>query len=1006
MHCSPLRFRLAPYCALFALLGLVNGLAPDVSASIKFPNANNRTADPAQASALIQSVTGLSPVFGSDGAFFAIASLPSDQREGNYLFQLMGNDGGSGGNRIRIGLYGKGAGITSARNKLHTRVEGTTLYTPVVTEEKFLVVLYRSGSVSGIDWYSLVDGTKYAGDTATGATIAHLSSIGPNWWVGGYGSGTPVLGSGTFWHGEIECVGYVNGAVGDSVWSSIALTGDVVNSLGAANLKWYRDLHSPASSFDAPAEATADATPAMTLWGAPLAQGEDFWPEDDAPAPAASVKFPEDNNVTSNSAYATALIQPVTNLSPVYGSDAAFFAIARLPVDKRGKNELFGLMGNDGGSGGNRIRIGLYGSESGVTSNQNKLHARVEGTNLYTPEVTEDAFLVVIHRSGDNKGIDWYSLKDGTKHAGGTATGATIAHLSSIGPNWRVGGIGSGSPTLGSGSSWPGEIDCVGYVTGAVSDSTWSSIALGAEIVPSLGVANLKWYRELDTPATSYTAPAGATADLTPPMTLWGATLRPGSDFLRQEAARYLLVDELSDGWVYGLTRGQTSKAIPVGGTSGGLSGTVQVRVLNAATRAVVVDWTNVGTISANQWSGTLTVPKGGWYVVEARCGGLAAAQQDEFGVGWKIVQLGQSQTSIYLNSNVGLGSVNPLYHYSMSYLTNDSGRMSLRRLSMIPRSDGLSYFLNQMRVFDPSTPVMVIDEAVNGTGAVDLVTDAQSGRSWTPFQEKLDTYGNDVSVVVRNWGTNDMTSNMFEVLDALVSRTGPRAGDHSLDEALQPGYTFAVSPLTRHVGGGSYEGNANQARSDETAWAWQHSHTVGPAVSDFVISVEGGPHQDGNQLMANCVFGVRQAVAVARALDLDASTNPSFSGTATRSGNEISLGVTLPNGGNLSSPTPGNLLSFVVNESGTWTSVGFNARIVGSSVVLTRSTGNWAAGTQVRYLQNLATRADGDSASELAIVNSALYETWAPDVMGLGLPLMGSTITGLWTPGFTITAP
>lgn len=125
------------------------------------------------------------------------------------------------------------------------------------------------------------------------------------------------------------------------------------------------------------------------------------------------------------------------------------------------------------------------------------------------------------------------------------------------------------------------------------------------------------------------------------------------------------------------------------------------------------------------------------------------------------------------------------------------------------------------------------------------------------------------------------------------------------------------------------------------------------------------------------------------------------------RSGATLTVGVSLQNGGTLTSPTPGALRSFQVDEgsTGTWSSAGFTAAISGNSVVLTRSTGTWAANTKVRYLQGLEDRASGDSATEDLIINSALYETWAADVIGRGLPVLGSNTGSAWEPNWEATA-
>jgi hypothetical protein len=57
-----------------------------------------------------------------------------------------------------------------------------------------------------------------------------------------------------------------------------------------------------------------------------------------------------------------------------------------------------------------------------------------------------------------------------------------------------------------------------------------------------------------------------------------------------------------------------------------------------------------------------------------------------------------------------------------------------------------------------------------------------------------------------------------------------------------------------------------------------------------------------------------------------------------------------------------------------------------------------------VRALGNGPKRSDGDAAAESAIIDSMLYETWADDVLGRGLPIGGTTASGQWEPDWTVT--
>lgn len=142
-------------------------------------------------------------------------------------------------------------------------------------------------------------------------------------------------------------------------------------------------------------------------------------------------------------------------------------------------------------------------------------------------------------------------------------------------------------------------------------------------------------------------------------------------------------------------------------------------------------------------------------------------------------------------------------------------------------------------------------------------------------------------------------------------------------------------------------------------------------------------------------------AVAAARALGLDTSQNPYFTGaTFGVDQSQIVISVALPNGGTLTSPAPGAIRNFTVGG----VSTGFTGAIVGNAVVLTKDSGTWNAGVQVRHVNGGENRADGDVAAEAAIIDGMLYETWAPDAVGVGLPVSGRMDGGIWVPTFAVT--
>lgn len=747
--------------------------------------------------------------------------------------------------------------------------------------------------------------------------------------------------------------------------------------------------------------------------------------------PAGSLGFPEGNGlsagVTLYTSYTGALLQPRTNLTiPASTSPSTVLAIVRLPVDKRQLNTTFGIFGNASTTGGNRFRLRFNGGASGISSARDKFEVYNFATTgsavtIQSPACMEDAALVAYKIDGaNNHELAWYSLLTGTKN--GTApvvvsSGANAIAINSVNIGSNTGIATFPSPPAHSG--WAGEIETVCIATVAISDANLQAIALGADIVSTVGAANIKYLRELDGSPSSLNAIAGTADTNAVASIISGSRLINGSTFRRQSTATWLLPNGLSHGWVYGLTAGQTQRLVPFAGTAGGLNGqTVEVRVVEETTGTVVRDWTTVGTVTSGSWSGNVELPRsnGTWWVAQFRCNGVLAFRHDLFAVGYKIVVLGQSQTSI------GFGAVTAVtnnFPMTGSFATLDSPVSpsgftvpQMGRIGMYFNEGGKATFLNAMRYFT-SAPIMIIEEAVNGTGQDQFINDGESSRVYANFEIMLNKYGNDISAVVSNWGTNIMSSgsaNIKNLMSAMVLGTGTLATTQNLTSDLQAGFKFVVSPLSRHTGNASdlssaYTNQASNCRLAQVEWANDNNIDVGLPVSDMLIEDAGGPHQRANTVAGIALFAQRLAIGCAKALGLTNIQNPYFTTASLQAGNtQIVVNVALPNGGSLFSPAPSAIRSFAVNEGGGWTLTGFTAAIVGNTVVLTKSSGTFASGTQVQYLSNLADRLNGATAEEDAIINGSLYETWAGDTLqNKGLPVLGSLSSGRWVPTWQV---
>jgi len=335
----------------------------------------------------------------------------------------------------------------------------------------------------------------------------------------------------------------------------------------------------------------------------------------------------------------------------------------------------------------------------------------------------------------------------------------------------------------------------------------------------------------------------------------------------------------------------------------------------------------------------------------------------------------------------------------------------------------------------------MIINMAMSGEGVDSLVSDATTGWLWEQLEDSLlvatgPLADRRVSAVAVNWATNLMTDvnsagngiigNHLRPLFEGVRDAGA-VTTFAMDHYLTDGATFplstvyAASPPTRYQStntgpfdfnetGGSPQ-NTGTARAQWLSYAAAYPSiiaAVGPYTDDIDMSTggpgAGGPHQSTTAYEGNPRTLVRIVEAALRALGVSTRTNASL-GTATINGGRTAITVpaTLPNGGTLqtawsikSVSVPGGettVQGFEVQDggAGAWTRSGFTAEISGPSVVLTKASGSWAAGTKVRY-NALGPLAYGTATDAGKLIHGQLYESGAVEG-GLGWP-----VAGLWS--------
>jgi len=739
-----------------------------------------------------------------------------------------------------------------------------------------------------------------------------------------------------------------------------------------------------------------------------------------------SLRFPENNNETSISGFRGFLEQPTSNMPNALASDGAFFTIIRIPADRTHDNRKYRIAGNANFTGGIIFNLCYYGTDYFNASLRGKLCGTVKGNSGTTVDVNslivdETDLLMVFKRSTDDFSVDWYSLADGTKH-----TGPTTTEASSVGMNtWRSNPVLIGGGDLNSTSTdiarpdgyFTGEMQSIGYAEGAVSDANWQSIALGADIVTTLGASNVTWLREYDGTTATYSPPAAATSDLTSDnVAVDGANLEPGSFFRRQDATNYLTIDYKPSGKVYALTASGSSMLVPFSGLAGGtFTGDVQVRLIYED-GTVHKDWTTAATIGAGTWSGSITVNKtsSGWVVAQARISTNTEPDcqlRERFGVGYKIGVMGQSQLEIWTSqrdrddqvdsSNTMKASASMEFQFEQV-----SKKQKVFRVGPHPSSDGAVAFIDQWYSQNDDTPIELVGFAEAGTGAISLITDADTSREWSDLDEIVTYVGSDFTAMLWQWGTNDtgFGSNYGELLDAVIKGTGASAADHYLEDGtFDSGIEYILSPFTRAntTSAGPFDTDQtaiySPVRDAQIAYFDTETWTVGPMVDDMQIASGGGPHQDESVVKGNPLVGTRLSMTLSRLIGTDTSTNPSVASAQFTDGTQdvIEVTITLPNGNALKTDGGDSAVTgFEVSEDSgsTFSRSGFTAARVGNVVQITKTSGTWPSGDTEIYYHFGGPMSYGTAGpSEATLLAGVLYETYSDDLQGLGLPVRGS---------------
>ena len=349
-----------------------------------------------------------------------------------------------------------------------------------------------------------------------------------------------------------------------------------------------------------------------------------------------------------------------------------------------------------------------------------------------------------------------------------------------------------------------------------------------------------------------------------------------------------------------------------------------------------------------------------------------------------------------------------------------------------------LANWLVQMGVTEP---VQLLNLSNPGQGTVELLNDANTSWNWSdleailalaqgPLAERV------ISGVAVNWATNfanrssevgGIEANNLKPLFEGVFGAGA-VESHPINHYLRDGLTFpantawALSPVTRYAStvagtfsadfgyGDASVDNHHRAREQWRAYADANPSIIavtGPDLPDLDMrntggSGEGGPHQNNTSDEGNPRTMRRVVEAALSAAGRLARGKASITGASINAARtQITVTVTLRNGGTLQTgwatkgvavpvgATTVQLFAVRDGAAGSHVRDTFTAEVLDAAagtVLLTKTSGAWAAGTGVRYGHG-GPGSFGLTPETDRLFHGALYES-GPDEGGLGLPV------------------
>lgn len=387
-----------------------------------------------------------------------------------------------------------------------------------------------------------------------------------------------------------------------------------------------------------------------------------------------------------------------------------------------------------------------------------------------------------------------------------------------------------------------------------------------------------------------------------------------------------------------------TSAQVPVTGTCSGNPSIIQARAISIDTGLPVTSWTNVATNPVGgTFSGSLTVPQGGWYTMQVRDGidhALQSNGSNKFGVGIVIGLIGQSNMN---NFPQGVLNYPNGYHKVVEYEASTWRRIGNINDSYPPntpfstygtftnvgqRGDGYVY-LGNLIAAATGVPVAFIERGVGGSD----VASWMSGQvNWNAFASAVTDAGGGMEMALWLQGESDAnlmsTATMKLRLADLHSQLKTLTGRGNTD------FHFGVISIGPGSFNGSSEGEFGNMRAAHVEFATSTAGAFYVGAAHDTATTDG-VHINGEGFSR---LGRRWAkAAIARLSGGSAHCGPSISSTS-RSGATITVTCSHTGGSALMDGAGGNgssLTGFEVFDNGTPVTISSTV-ISGNTVILT----------------------------------------------------------------------